>query len=248
MTDINTEVRRRRPTAAAEGAVGLLNNRNSPYSDRAMVPYGAARSALADEGSYYTALNPTIDTAVGYGAIAAYVATTPFFLIANTAPTGGRSIVLDALKMLVTVVPASATNWKFLVEVDSSTRLSTAPSGGAQITVKNTNPAVPSGDFEGQVWSGTGGTVLTVVAPVDGRKISQGRIAHAIPVALDELMIVFGQHDGGQATSAAVVQRRVGYAAPCVIPPQCSAAIHMFGTSNAITGISFEYELAMWQR
>ena len=247
MADEDSYVTRRRPTAVADGLRGQSNPRYSPYGEYPQAQ--TIRNNLIDEGSYYTVVNPTIDTAVSFGAIAAYAATTPFFLISNTAPVGGRSIFLDSLKMLCTVVPASATNWKFLVETDSTTRLSTAPTGGVNRTagVVNANPSMPN-DFEGQVWHGTGGTVLTVMAAADGRKISQGRIAHAIPVALDELMIVFGQHDGGQTTSAAVVSRRTGYAAPCAIPPGCSAAIHMFGTSNSITGISFEYELNMWQR
>lgn len=245
MADEDSYVTRRRPTATPDGLRGASSPRYSPYGEYPQTQ--TIRNNIADEGSYYSVVNPTIDTAVGFGAIAAYAQTTPFFLIANTAPIGGRTIFLDSLKMLCTVIPASATNWKFLIETDSTTRLSTAPTGGVSRTVLNTNPAMPN-DFEGQVWQGTGGTVLTVMAAADGRKISQGRIAHAIPVALDELMIVFGEHDGGQTTSAAVVSRRVGYAAPCAIPPQCSAAIHMFGTSNAITGISFEYELNMWQR
>ena len=241
---MTSRVSRTRPTAASEGS-GVGEGRLSVYGDS--YSYMTARHALADEGSYYSAVNPTIDTAVGYGAIATYVTTTPFFLISNTGAAGGRSIFLDSLKMLVTVVPASATNWKFLIEAASNTRLTTAPTGGAEATVVNVNPS-SSNDFPGEVWSGTGGTVLTVGAGTDKRIISQGRIAHAIPVALDELMIVFGQHDGGQSGSAAVVQRRTGYAAPCVIPPGCSAAIHMYGTSNAITGISFEFELNMWAR
>lgn len=245
MADEDSIVTRRRPTPVPDGTRGGSNPRYSPYGEYGI--YQTPRAAIADEGSYYSAVNPTIDTAVGFGAIAAYAATTPFFLVSNTAPVGGRSIFLDSLKLLLTVIPASATNWKFLIETDSTTRLSTAPTGGARATVNNVNPAMPN-DFEGQVWAGTGGTVLTVMAAADGRKISQGRIAHAIPVALDELMLVFGQHDGGQAGSAAVVQRRTGYAAPCVIPPQCSAAIHMFGTSNAITGMSAEFDFNMWQR
>ena len=245
--DEDSIVTRRRPTPVPDGSRGATNPRFSPYGE---YPNNqTVRQGIADEGSYYSVVNPTIDTAVAFGAIAAYAATTPFFLVSNTAAAGGRTIFLDSLKMLCTVVPASATNWKFLVETDSTLRLSTAPTGGVNRTagVKNLNPLMPN-DFEGQVWTGTAGTVLTVMAASDGRIVSQGRIAHAIPVALDELMIVFGQSDGGQTTAAAVVSRRVGYAGPVVIPPGCSAAIHMFGTSNAITGISFEYELNFWQR
>lgn len=238
-------VRRLRPTGELEG--GYKEQRLGVYGETVVEPYDARKAA--DEGSYYVVTNPTIDTAVAFGVIAAYAATTPMFLVVNTAASGGRNIVLDYLKMLVTVAPASATNWKFLVELDSTQRLSTAPTGGVNRTAGVFNANISrANDFEGQVWVGTGGTVLTVMAATAARIVSHGRIAESIPLVLDEMMIVFGQQSGGQAAPATAVTRRVGYSAPVVIPPSCSAAIHMYGASNAITGISFEYELGMWQR
>lgn len=237
-------VSRRRPTPVTDGLNGASNDRRSPYGDA--VAYQTERNALADEGSYYTVNNPTIDTTVAYGIITTYVATTPMFLIANTAPVGGRSIFLDFIKLRVTVAPASATNWKYVVDVDSSQRLSTAPTGGANRTVNNVNPSLPN-DFEGQVWAFTGGTVLTVMAGTSIRTVAHGAIAMSIPLALDELVIAFGQGDLASAPATAV-SRRVAAAPPCVIPPGCSAAIHQFGTGNAVTGLSAEYSLGMWQR
>lgn len=226
---------------------GYLEQRLSPYGDQLVMPVDQRTAAL--EGSHYVVTNPTIDTAVGYGPIAAYVATTPLFLVVNTAASGGRDIILDYLKMLVTAVPTSASNYKFLVEVDNTQRLSTAPTGGVNRTagVVNVNISRPN-DFEGQVWSGTGGTVLTVMAAASPRIVTHGRIAHSIPVVFDELLVMFGATAGGQASPATAVTRRVGYAGPVIIPPGCSAAIHLYGTSNVITGISAEYELALTQR
>ena len=147
-----------------------------------------------------------------------------------------------------TVAPASATNWKYVVDLDTSQRLSTAPTGGVNRTagVNNVNPLMPN-DFEGQVWAFTGGTVLTVMAMSSGRTIAHGAIAQSIPLVLDELVIQFGQGDSVPAAATAVTKRIAG-APPCVIPPGCSAAIHQYGTSNAITGLSAEYSIGMWQR
>jgi hypothetical protein len=213
-----------------------------------LVSYQSQRNALADEGSYYVVTNPTIDTTVAYGVITAYVVTTPAFHIANTAPAGGRSIFLDFLKLRVTVAPASATNWKYVVDIDSSTRLSTAPTGGADRTdgVFNVNPLMPN-DFEGVIYAFTGGTVLTVMGATNKRTVAHGAWAQSIPIVLDEMVLKFGQGDT-DANAITTVGRRTASAPPVVIPPGCSASIHMYGTSNAITGMSAEYSLGLWQR
>lgn len=244
--DLNAFVSRLRPVKVNDGLQGQSNHRLNPYGDRS--DYSTPRTALADEGSYYGATNPTIDTPVAYGVITAYVVTTPAFHIANVDPVGGRTIFLDFLKLRVTVAPASATNWKYVVDVDSSPRISTAPTGGAEITasVFNVNPGAPQ-DFPGRIWAFTGGTVLTVMAATNKRTVAHGAWANSIPVVLDEMILKFGQGET-DSNAVATVGRRVASAPPVVIPPGCSASIHMYGTSNAITGMSAEYSLGMWAR
>jgi hypothetical protein len=102
-------------------------------------------------------------------------------------------------------------------------------------------------DAEATVYAFTGGTVLTVMAAQAGRTIGNGAIAMSIPIALDELVIQFGGPQVGSSPATAV-SRRIATCPPVVIPPGCSAAIHMFGTGNAATGLSAEYELSFWQR
>ncbi len=241
-----TQINRRRPTqvAAQEGGSPGANTRLLSTGEAAVADFGLARAHLADEGSYYTVNNPTIDTTVAYGVIATWVTTTVAFLISNSSAT--RSVTLDYLTIRPTVAPASATNWKFAIEMDNTLRTSTAPTGGVSRTVNNINPAVAQ-DFEGTVWAFTGGTVLTIMAAGAPRLTHQGPWANSIPVALDEMTLLFG-HPGVAGTPATTVGRRVTGTAPCVIPPGCSAAISMYGTSNAITGMSAEYSLGLWQR
>lgn len=250
MPDANTLVKSRRPNPVQDGLIGESPRRLSPYGDS--VIYQPVRAALSDEGSYYTVVNPTIDTPVVYGIITAYVATTPMFLICNTATAvsaggTGRSIFLDFVKVRITTGPASATNWKFVVDIDTTTRLSTAPTGGVSRVVNNINPGMGN-DFEGQVWAFSGGTVLTVMAAsAQARTIAHGSLAQSVPLVLDELVILFGQGDAQLAPSGTAVTRRLSSAPPCVIPPGCSAAIHQYGTSNG-TALQGEYSLGMWQR
>ena len=238
---------RRRPNPGVEGGTNL-NPRRTPYGDASEVVVipPATRATLAEEGSYYTVTNPTPDTTVACGIIAAYVVTTPLFHIANLEQAGGRNITLDYIKLRVTVAPASGENAIYTVDVDSSPRVSTAPTGGANRTVNNVNPNAPQ-DFNGQFWAFTGGTVLTIMAGASVRTIGHGAIAHSIPIAHDELLLTFGQPES-VASPATAVSRRVGNAPPVVIPPQCSASIHIYFVSNASTGLSAEYEAGLWQR
>jgi hypothetical protein len=237
-------VKRARPTPVADGIFGQSQDRRSPYGD--LVVYQNQRGALADEGSYYTVTNPTIDTTVAYGVLAAYAVTTPAFHIANTAAAGGRSIFMDFIKLRVTVAPASATNWKLVVDVDNTPRLSTAPTGGVQRTVNNANPAAAS-DFEGQVWAFTGGTVLTIMGGAQVRTLYNVVWRASIPIVLEEMVVQFGESETG-SNNVTTVGRVTASCGPVVIPPQCSASFHMYGASNAITGMSAEYSLGMWQR
>lgn len=236
-------IRELRPTSSPEGTVVATDNRITRYSESITRPMD--RDVLAREGSYYTVTNPVPDTTVACGIIAAYVVTTPLFHIANFDSV--RSITLDYIKLRVTVAPASGINAIYTLDVDSSTRTSTAPTGGANRTVNNVNP-LATNDFNGQFWAFTGGTVLTVMAASGAlRTIGHGAIAHSIPIAHDELLLTFGQSQSSVAPATAVT-RRVGLAPTCVIPPGCSASVHIYFVSNASTGLSAEYEAGLWQR
>lgn len=248
MANANGIVQRKRPASTLEGLQGAAAERNTPYGDRAMVQYNTERNALVDEGSYYGVTNPTIDTTVAYGVITAYAVTTPAFHIANTDAAGGRTIFLDFVKLRVTVAPASATNWKYVVDLDPSLRISTAPTGGAERTsgVFNANALMPN-DSPARIWAFTGGTVLTVMAATSVRTVAHGAWASSIPIVLDEMVLTFGQGDKG-SNSVTTVGRRSADAPPVAIPPGCSASIHMYGASNAITGMSAEYSMGFWAR
>lgn len=239
---------RQRPTIAPDGSSNF-NDRNTGYGERYVIDIANSLHDQADEGSVYMVGNPTIDTAVGMGVLAAYSATIgPMLFIANTDTK--RSIRLIALKMFrFTVAPASGTSTMFAVDVDTSLRLSTAPTGGVNRTsgVVNVNPAYPN-DFNGVVYAATGGSMLTLVAAAAGRTVTRGMLSNSIPVALDQQLLVFGQGNPGATALAAGVGMRVAGAGPVVIPPGCSGMIEIYYPSNAITGASFEYELLMSQR
>src|SRR5438105_4203069 len=79
---------------------------------------------LADEGGWYVSTNPTVGTGIAQTVCVDDAATSssthaqfaPAFLIYNNsspANPNALSIYLRYLKLVVTVAPASATNWKY---------------------------------------------------------------------------------------------------------------------------------------
>src|SRR5207245_688416 len=130
------------------------------------------------------------------------------------------------IKLRVTVAPANAVNAIYTIDTDTTTRLSTAPTGGTNRTINNVR-ADRGNDAETQVWAFTGGTVLTVMGGASVRTVAHGAIAHSIPIAHDELCLAFGQDVVGSSPATAVT-RRVASPPPLIIPPQTSASIHVY--------------------
>lgn len=235
-----------RPTRQAEGN-SPLTSRNNAYGESVHVSPQPAngKQYLAEEGSYYVGSNPTISTAVAAAVNATYDVTKGFFVINNTAEAGGRSIFLDYIRFLPTVAPASGTQMRYVIQVDQALRTPTA--GSATVTMNNINP-LKSNDLQGNVYSLTGGAVLTVpAASAAARVVANGLLRSAIPVVLEEILLQFGSQavgDGPPTTAS----RSVGTAGPVIIPPQCSADVVVWFPSNSATGISFEFEIGLWQR
>lgn len=245
MADTNNTVARQRPTRVPDGTVGI-NSRRTVYGDGVVQMLAATKHGLADEGSYYVVTNPAIGTTVAFPVSASFSDTAPFILIANTeSGVLARNLFLDYLRLLPTVAPASGTSARFAVKVDASQRIPTA--GANALTPQNINLAVPN-DPGFVVHLPTGGTALTVpAASGSARLVGNGSLRSAIPVVLEEITLSFGQDVSGSGAPTTATKESA-QAAPVVIPPGCSAAIHIWFPSNAITGLSAEYEIGLFQR
>lgn len=244
MADPSASVARLRPQATPDGLIAQASHRLGPYGDVNAQLLNFTKHALAEEGSYFVCTNPTISTTVGFPVAASPSDTAPSFHIANTAPVGGTYIFLDYLRLLPTVAPASGTSARLMVKIDSALRTATA---GATITPVNVNVGANTAP-QAVVTAATGGAAVTVpAASGSSRIVVNASLRSAIPVVLEEIVIGFGQEitaDGAPTTAS----RAGGAAGPVIIPPQCSAALHLFFPANAVTGLSAEYELAFWQR
>lgn len=234
----------RAPSQGVEGVTTQVT-RVTKYGDQAVQSLSMTKDALAQEGRYYVVTNPTIGTTVAFAVSSSFSDTAPMFVINNTAAVGGTTITLDFLRLFVTVVPASATSARLVVKTDSALRIPTA--GGSGILVPQNTNQLYANDAQTNIQSGTGGALLTVPASVAGRVVANAILRSAIPVQFDEILCAFGQElmVSGAPTTATQAGSNAG---PVVIPPQTSAAIHIWFPSNGVTGLSAEYELGLWMR
>lgn len=215
---------------------------NSERPRDAAIKGGCLPIALGDDGCYFKAVNPTPGTGIAQAVTAGFSATAGLLCIGN--PANSKKIYYpDYLRLIPTVVPASATRSEMLLALDQILRYS---SGGSTLTAVNSRSGADEAcaadlKFGALVLAAEGGNV---------RRISRGQIRAAIPVAFEEFVIRFGSsgdHTEGTLGGATAVARFINVG-PAVIEPGHSLSLHMWHPSNAVTGASWEVELGMFQR
>jgi len=207
------------------------------------------KHVLADEGSYFYATNPTIDTQVTYGILASFSDTSATFAINNSDSPTGKRIYMDFVRIAFTgaapVIPASAIGAKMVVRLDSANRAPTA--GNVSITPVNTNGDDPTGSIAKlSAFSGAAMTLPAVGTAV--KTAARAWMRHAIPVTQDELICLFGSLEAGGGVVGTAAGRVVSACNPVVIGPQQWALFHIYFPSNATTAAAFEYDLGWWER
>jgi len=208
-----------------------------------------SKHVLAEEGSYFYATNPTIDTQVTYGIIAAFSDTAAAFALFNKDVAGGKSIYPDFVRIAFTgtapVVPASAIGAKMAVRIDPASRAPTA--NFATLTQVNSNGL----DLTGSIASVQAFSAGTMTVPASGpsvRTVARAWLRHVIPVTQDELICIFGSLEAGGGVVGATAGRVVSAANPVVIGPQEWGLFHIYFPSNATTAAAFEYDLGWFER
>lgn len=222
--------------------------RNSAYGERHVLSVVPTKHLIAEEGSYFVTTNPTPGTTVAAAVQAAFSDTVAAFVIRNTDVSGGKSIFLDYIKLMVSVAPASAVSAQYAGKLEPSTpRAATA--GNAAPVPQNANGGVATKAMAA-IDAFTGAAFLTVpAASTNARLVSRGALRGVIPVVGDELVLGFGAVDpAGGAGGPSTGSRQGGNAAPVVIPPGGSYTLHVWFPSNATTGLSAEYEIGHWER
>jgi hypothetical protein len=239
-------VRRVRPNAYAEGQeLGIV--RSGRYGEQMAMSLGlTGKHALADEGSYFVATNPTPGTAIAFPVNAAYDVTKNLFVIKNndivTNPMPKR-LYLDTIKVIPTVVPAAATSAHFSLVVDSAARYTSGGTLAVPVNVNGDDGTVSVA----QIYYATTTVITSPAAGSSARLVARGMLRSTIPVLFDEMIIQCGTVDASAGVGS-TAGRIVTTTAPIILGPQQSAVLTVWFPSNAVTGLSYEFEMGWAER
>jgi hypothetical protein len=209
-------------------------------------------NTLADEGSYFTAQNPTPGTGVAHALTTSFTNTAALFSFFNKAPLGGKRIYLHYIRLIFTAVPATATVMDFVLDIDTS--LNRAPTAN-NTTITPTNPNGDDGTTSLALLQAFNAGSLTVPASnATTRRVQRFRANTGQVIAGDSCIIQFGSLDFAQPRSALTAVRATDpggtlvNAAPAILGPQNYGTLFRWVTTETTTAPSFEYELGWWER
>lgn len=236
------KVRRGKYAPNADGIEEFV--RIGRYGDQYQLNLFPGKHVLADEGSAFVATNPTPGTALAFAVNATYDVTKSFMVVKNLASPGdGKRVYLDSIKIMPTVAPASATALCYAIWLGTFAGYT---SGGTEIIPVNTNGDDGTSPAS-RVIMASGTAVLTTVAAGLNRLVARGVARSVIPAVCDEICIAFGADSVGSSSSTAS-GHSVSNAPAIVIPPQGIAVLNIWMPSNAVTGLSYEAEVSLFER
>lgn len=239
-------VSRERPQANIDTTEA--SNRGGRFGEQFVMPLHSPRHALADEGSYFVAVNATPGTGIAVtGTITTFTdsgTTCGNLFIKNTesrTAAAPKRIYLDYIKLIDVAGPTTAVNWQYAIVLDDNpVRLT---SGGTALV-----PLNPNGDSSAvSIASGSFGA-LVIAAAMNRRLIARGNLKGTLVNIYDTLLIVSGGAPGSAHAAATTVPGYfVDVCPPIIIGPQQNMLVSMWGTSN--NGVAtFEHEIAWFER
>lgn len=201
---------------------------------------------FALEGSYFTANNATIGTAVALGVAAAttFSATAPALLIRNTDVAGGKDLLLKKLSLMAVGVNTAGTELNCAVVVDSTNRLT---SGGLAATIVNLRADSAVGSIA-LLFSATTAVVASA-AGVTARLAMRTKLRIAINVLGDIYRLCFGSAPASETGNLAgtTAQLFAHGAPPIVVPPGGSALIYLWSAAQTAAP-TYEWQLEWAER
>ena len=237
-------------------STGLISSSFNVSGSQKVVALLPPDYAAADEGSLFVATNTpgtviatttsVVDDNTG---ATTHAQQKPVMVIGNqwtAGNTNSQTIYLRYLKMFISQVPTTATNWKYAMRLSPNlgTKITAA---GTVITPQILNPANTVASKALIQF----GTITTTDSTTDTgqRLIANGQVAAAIPVAADEWLFTFGavtQNFDASITSANVKRTTIP-TVPVFITPGWIWTLEMWGASNAAAP-SWEFELMYIER
>jgi hypothetical protein len=251
-TDVNQlmTVASLKPSGTIDGNTLTTNPRAGRYRE----PYGMnvipTKHVLADEGSYFSANNGQTGQVTATAAPTAFTATTPAFIVFNSAAPGNPlspKIYLDYVLWVVSTPGGTITSVQAAVVRDNLNRFSALGTGGVLLTPVKANSAGPSA--VAQVWSG-GQLVATAASSNAVFTVGNRVLRGTIPIAFDTYLLSFGSVDDVATTvaTAAVASHVLEPVPPMVLNPGESALIYLWYPGMATTGTTLLPEIGWWER
>lgn len=232
--------------------------RLSRYGEQVAIPLVPTKHALADEGSYFVATNPTPGTGIQLNAnVNAFSDTNALFVINNTeqaASAQAKRIYLDYLKLLLlATAPTGTVSMEFALKRSTISREPTTAANRTLLVPANLAGASSRATIARVMSYANAGAMTVPASLLSDPVLSRARIVTSLGIAGDEYLVKFGGDDmsvvqGLTAARAAAVARIATSTPPIIVEPGEWLVIHMWWLTSATTAATFEFELAWWER
>src|SRR5438876_435880 len=244
---------RTKPGASPDNPSTQVFARRGKYFDTYTHPLLMTKHGLADEGSYFSAQNPTPGTGIQLNAnVTAFSDTNALFVVQNTNLASnalGASIYMDYLRLLLlATAPTATVSMQFAFRKSTVSREPTTAANRTVLTASNMRASTGIASI-GKYMSYTNAGAMTVPASVAG-DVQLGRcsLVTGLGIAGDEYVVKFGGEDmapkiGLTAVRATDVARIVTHAPPIVIDPGEWLVVHMWWLTAATTAATFEFDM-----
>lgn len=207
---------------------------------------GSKQHALADEGSYFTATNPTPGTAIAGIAAADGLDDLEALVFLRNSSAGTTRIYLDYILLQVAAAGTNGTNFAFAMKGDKGN--SRFASGGSSITPVNTNmgSSRTSGIDRLQF-----GAVVPTAATSEARLLAHGLLRTVIKVIGDKYLFKFGDSSPGVVSGIPLEgTTQANICVPCppvVLSPGDTFLLHEFAASQSVAA-QYQFQIGFWVR
>lgn len=225
---------------------GFVDRSGGVVSDAIM----STKHGIADLGQFFVTTNPTPGTALAYQIQTSFLDTAPILYLQNNDVVGGKRVYVDYIKIVVSVAAAAGVNAFYAITTDQAPR---ALSTDHRTALTPVNPNTGSVSTSILLVNGqSNATASAYAAAASPRVMARGSFG-GLTVVGDELIIDFGADDitpysGLTAAQATCPGRKVSSSPPLVLAPQTCATVALWFPSNSATGLSYELEIASWER
>lgn len=185
---VNAQGNSQRELPGAQPNGTLQPIRHSRYCEPIVQPFGA--QVASDEGTYFTATNATLGTAItGTAAPTAFSATVALISLFNAVqntPTSAKRVQLHWLRLEPRAAGTNGTSFQFAMSIDNGNRFS---SGGTAVVPVNSNMDLTTAT---NVTLNVGALTATG-ASAGVRRLAHGMVRPVIKVIGDSYLFLFGQ-------------------------------------------------------